>query len=157
MQIVDLKEIYPSLYTHSVFLEVSDEVYAVFLADRRAEAARRRKMYRYKAQYSLDCGNGIENAVICRPPQPRGDIRRKAAQGPGVRRRHGPAGKAVPAGLCPLLSGHERNGDCQGGRRASQPQRRQHQVRPEKTVSLPVSRNCSGAKKPGASHVPRVW
>ena len=50
MQIVDLKEIYPSLYTHSVFLEVSDEVYAVFLADRRAEAARRRKMYRYKAQ-----------------------------------------------------------------------------------------------------------
>lgn len=70
MQIVDLKEIYPSLYTHSVFLEVSDEIYAVFLADRRAEAARRRKMYRYKAQYSLDCGNGIENAVICRPPSP---------------------------------------------------------------------------------------
>ena len=30
MQIVDLKEIYPSLYTPSVFLEVSDEIYAVF-------------------------------------------------------------------------------------------------------------------------------
>ena len=64
MQIVDLKEIYPSLYTHSVFLEVSDEIYAVFLADRRAEAARRRKMYRYKAQYSLDCGNDIENGLL---------------------------------------------------------------------------------------------
>lgn len=49
-------------------MEVTDEVYAVFLSDKRAEAARNRQMYRYKAQYSLDCDNGIEKAIICRPP-----------------------------------------------------------------------------------------
>ena len=46
------------------FLEVTDEVQAVFQSDERAEAAYERKMYRYKAQYSLDCENGIENAVL---------------------------------------------------------------------------------------------
>ena len=29
-----------------------------------------RKMYRYKAQYSLDCENGIENAVLLKPQTP---------------------------------------------------------------------------------------
>ena len=28
------------------------------------------KMYRYKAQYSLDCENGIENAVLLKPQTP---------------------------------------------------------------------------------------
>ena len=27
-------------------------------------------MYRYKAQYSLDCENGIENAVLLKPQTP---------------------------------------------------------------------------------------
>ena len=36
----------------------------------RAEAAYERKMYRYKAQYSLDCENGIENAVLLKPQTP---------------------------------------------------------------------------------------
>ena len=27
-------------------------------------------MYRYKAQYSLDCENGIENAVLLKPQPP---------------------------------------------------------------------------------------
>ena len=35
-----------------------------FLLDKRAEAARDRKMYRYKAFYSLDCDDGIEKAAI---------------------------------------------------------------------------------------------
>ena len=30
----------------------------------RAEAAYDRRMYRYKAYYSLDCDNGIENAIL---------------------------------------------------------------------------------------------
>ena len=29
-----------------------------------------RKMYRYKAQYSLDCENGIENAILHKPQTP---------------------------------------------------------------------------------------
>ena len=43
---------------------VSDEIVEAFLLDKRAEAARERKMYRYKAFYSLDCNDGIENAAI---------------------------------------------------------------------------------------------
>ena len=39
-------------------------------AAERAEAAYERKMYRYKAQYSLDCENGIENAVLLKPQTP---------------------------------------------------------------------------------------
>ena len=39
-------------------------------AAERAEAAYERKMYRYKAQYSLDCENGIENAVLLKTQTP---------------------------------------------------------------------------------------
>ena len=39
-------------------------------AAERAEAAYERKMYRYKAQYSLDCENGIVNAVLLKPQTP---------------------------------------------------------------------------------------
>ena len=45
-------------------MEVSDEIVEAFLLDKRAEAARDRKMFRYKAFYSLDCNDGIENAAI---------------------------------------------------------------------------------------------
>ena len=46
--------------------KLSDVTRAVeaFLLDKRAEAARERKMFRYKAFYSLDCNDGIENAAI---------------------------------------------------------------------------------------------
>ena len=47
-----------------IFVEVSDEIVEAFLLDKRAEAARDRKMFRYKAFYSLDCNDGIENAAI---------------------------------------------------------------------------------------------
>ena len=39
-------------------------------AAERAEAAYDRRMYRYKAHYSLDCDNGIENAVLLKPQTP---------------------------------------------------------------------------------------
>ena len=39
-------------------------------AAERAEAAYERKMYRYKAHYSLDCENGIEYAVLLKPQTP---------------------------------------------------------------------------------------
>ena len=58
------------MYKTDTFLEVTDEVQAVFLSDKRAEAAHERQMYRYKAQYSLDCDNGIEDAVVHRSPTP---------------------------------------------------------------------------------------
>ena len=70
MQKINLRELYPDIYKTDVFLEVSDEVQAVFLADKRAEAACKRQMYNYKAQYSLDYDNGIEKAVLWHPPTP---------------------------------------------------------------------------------------
>lgn len=70
MQILNLRELYPDVYKTDVYLNVSDEVYAVFPTYKRAEAAYQRQVYRYKAQYSLDCDNGIENAVLQRLPTP---------------------------------------------------------------------------------------
>lgn len=80
MQTINLRELYPGIYKTDVYMEVSDEVYAVFLEDRRAEAARKRRMYRYKAQYSLDYGNGIEKAIICCPPTPEEIIEKREQQ-----------------------------------------------------------------------------
>lgn len=70
MQKINLRELYPDIYKTDTFLEVTDEVQAVFLADKRAEARYLRQMYNYKAQYSLDCDNGIEKAVVQHPPTP---------------------------------------------------------------------------------------
>ena len=65
MQTINLKQYYP-FCTEDTFVEVSDEIIEAFLLDKRAEAARERKMYRYKAFYSLDCDDGIENADLLR-------------------------------------------------------------------------------------------
>lgn len=70
MPAMNLRELYPDLYTSDEWIEVSDEIAELFLADKRWYAARRRQMYRYKAQYSLDCNDGIENAIITFPETP---------------------------------------------------------------------------------------
>ena len=70
MQKINLRELYPAIYKTDTFLEVTDEVQAVFLADKRAEARYLRQMYNYKAHYSLDCDNGIEKAVVQHAPTP---------------------------------------------------------------------------------------
>ena len=63
MATINLKDFY-AWYTHDEFVEVSDEVAAELLADKRYEKTQERQMYRYKAQYSLDVDNGIELAAI---------------------------------------------------------------------------------------------
>ena len=70
MQKTNLQELYPDIYKKDTYLEVTDEVQAVFLADKRAEARYLRQMYNYKAHYSLDCDNGIENAILMKPQTP---------------------------------------------------------------------------------------
>lgn len=64
MKKINLRDIYPDIYEVDIFLEVNDEVQEVFLKDKREKQACERQMYRYKAQYSLDCQNGIEAAVL---------------------------------------------------------------------------------------------
>lgn len=44
MEQINLRELYPDAYMEDTFVEVSDEVLAVFLADRKAQAA-------YKTNY----------------------------------------------------------------------------------------------------------
>ena len=80
MQKINLRELYPDIYKTDTFLEVTDEVQAVFLADKRAEARYLRQMYNYKAHYSLDCDNGIEKAVVQHPPTPEEILEDKQAK-----------------------------------------------------------------------------
>ena len=70
MKKINLREFYPDVYTTDFFVDVTEEVMETIRAAERAEAAYERKMYRYKAQYSLDCENGIENAVLLKPQTP---------------------------------------------------------------------------------------
>ena len=80
MQTINLKQYYP-FCTEDTFVEVSDEIIEAFLLDKRAEAARERKMYRYKAFYSLDCDDGIEKAAIgWAQPSPEDCLMEKEAQ-----------------------------------------------------------------------------
>ena len=80
MQTINLKQYYP-FCTEDTFVEVSDEIVEAFLLDKRAEAARERKMYRYKAFYSPDCDDGIENAAIgWAQPSPEDCLMEKEAQ-----------------------------------------------------------------------------
>ena len=70
MKKINLRELYPNVYTTDFFVDVTEEVMETIRAAERAEAAYDRRMYRYKAQYSLDCENGIENAVLLKPQTP---------------------------------------------------------------------------------------
>jgi hypothetical protein len=70
MKKINLRKLYPDVYTVDFFVDVTEEVMETIRAAERAEVAYERKMYRYKAQYSLDCENGIENAVLLKPQTP---------------------------------------------------------------------------------------
>ena len=69
MAIINLKDFY-YWYTQDQFIEVSDEVAEVFLADARYEMAYQRRLSRHKAQYSLDCEDGIEYSACVHEPSP---------------------------------------------------------------------------------------
>ena len=65
----NLRKHYPH-YTEDIFREVSDEVYEVILLSIRQENNYKSRMYYHKAQYSLDCDDGIENDAHHRMPSP---------------------------------------------------------------------------------------
>ena len=70
MKKVNLRDLYPDVYKSDHFVEVTEDVLETIRDSERAEAAYDRRMYRYKAHYSLDCDNGIENAVLLKPQTP---------------------------------------------------------------------------------------
>ena len=69
MTTINLKDFY-AWYTHDEYVEISDEVAEELKADKRYEAAYRRRVTRNKAQYSLDCDDGIENSACLHEPSP---------------------------------------------------------------------------------------
>ena len=70
MKKVNLRDLYPDVYKTDHFVEVTEDVLETIRAAERAEAAYDRRMYRYKAHYSLDCDNDIENAILMKPQTP---------------------------------------------------------------------------------------
>ena len=70
MKKVNLRELYHDVYKTDHFVEVTEDVLETIRSAERAEAAYDRRMYRYKAHYSLDCDNGIENAILMKPQTP---------------------------------------------------------------------------------------
>ena len=69
MTTINLRDFY-FWYTQDEYMEVSDEVAEVFLADGRHEMAYQRRLSRHKAQYSLDCEDGIEYSACLHEPTP---------------------------------------------------------------------------------------
>ena len=69
MTTINLKDFYP-WYTHNEYIEVSEEVADELRASRLYEAAYQRRIVRNKAQYSLDCEDGIEYSACVSEPTP---------------------------------------------------------------------------------------
>ncbi|WP_373266707.1 RNA polymerase sigma factor [Hungatella hathewayi] len=66
---INLKEFF-YWYTEDETITVSDEVAAELRSDKRYEPTHQRRLKRNKAQYSLDVGDGIENAACEFEPSP---------------------------------------------------------------------------------------
>lgn len=66
---INLRDFYP-WYIEDQFIEVPEEVAKALYADRLYESAHRRRIKRNKAQYSLDCDDGIEYSACLSEPTP---------------------------------------------------------------------------------------
>lgn len=69
MTMLNLRDVYP-FYHSDLFVEVSPDVAEAMTTAARQEANARRQMYRHRAQYSLDRGDGIEHSSLCFVPSP---------------------------------------------------------------------------------------
>ena len=69
MTIINLRDFY-YWYTQDEYMEVSDDVAEALRASVRYEAAYQRRLTRHKAQYSLDCEDGIEYSACLHEPTP---------------------------------------------------------------------------------------
>lgn len=76
MATINLRKYYPH-YEQDMLIEVSDAVAAQFAAWERNENAVKRKKERYRAYYSLDCGDGIEHQAIFTSVTPEEHYERK--------------------------------------------------------------------------------
>ncbi len=63
MREINLREFYPEIYKEDYVVSLPDEVVEVLLEFVRGDTAYRIRTYRYKAYYSLDCGDNIEREM----------------------------------------------------------------------------------------------
>ena len=77
MKEINLRELYPDMYSADIFVEVTDEVWAAIQTSQRVEATYERQKFRYKAYYSLDHGDGIEGCLLVQPLAPENIIENK--------------------------------------------------------------------------------
>ena len=76
MTTINLKDFY-YWYTQDQFIEVTEEVAEALRASVRYETAYQRRLTRHKAQYSLDCDDGIEYSACLHEPSPQELMDRK--------------------------------------------------------------------------------
>ena len=76
MTIINLRDFY-YWYTQDEYMEVTDDVAEALRASVRYEAAYQRRLSRHKAQYSLDCEDGIEYSACLHEPSPQELMDRK--------------------------------------------------------------------------------
>lgn len=69
MRTINLRDYYPA-YTSDTFLEVQDEIIETLAQFKRDDHAYYERRRVHKAYYSLDLGDGIENAALYREPSP---------------------------------------------------------------------------------------
>ena len=69
MTTINLRDFYP-WYIQDEIIEVTDEVAEALRSDKLYEAAHQRRIIRNKAQYSLDCDDGIEYSACLHEPTP---------------------------------------------------------------------------------------
>lgn len=67
MKRINLRHYYP-YYTSDCFVEVPDDIAAQMHTFKNQEAAYRLRTYRYKAYFSLDQNDGIENDILLLTP-----------------------------------------------------------------------------------------
>ena len=95
MTTINLKDFY-YWYTQDQFIEVTEEVAEALRASVRYEAAYQRRLSRHKAQYSLDCEDGIEYSACLHEPTPQEAPGTQGAVYPAVERAQFPAGDPGP-------------------------------------------------------------
>lgn len=64
MVTINLKKYYPDYYKEDTFMDVEEDVAEFLETNRPKPASAKRKAQRYKAQYSLDAGDGIEEDTL---------------------------------------------------------------------------------------------
>ena len=65
---INLREFYPECYRSDYFVEVPDEVAELLILLRRHEQSQRRRIYKHKAQYSLDIHENVERETVLKCP-----------------------------------------------------------------------------------------